>query len=474
MDTLVTVNGAINDFVWGAPCIILIMGVGLFLTIRLKGIQFRNWGFLIKNTYVKAFEGTSKKAQAERAEKGEDEGEITSFQAAMTSVSAVVGSGNIAGVATAIVTGGPGALFWMLVAAVVGMATKFGEIGLGIKYRETLEDGTIVGGPMYYISKGLNARWLGIIVSVLFLFFSVVISAVVDTNTIAGALNEQFGLNPVIAGVIFAILTGIVIFGGIKRIGEVCGLLSPIMAGLYLLAGLIIIIINIGQVPHAIAFIVTSAFNPSAAFGGAAGIGIMTAIRYGLARGIFSNEAGLGSAAVTHSAAKVSMPGEQAIWGPLEVFVDTFIVCTVTGLSIVLSGLWDSGAEGVALTMRAFDALLPGNIGSYIVLGAAILFGYSCLITYYNYMEKAWFNLIGSTKGKIVLRCIWIAFIMIGSVSSLGVVWDLADTANGLIIIPNLIALVILSKQIVEIKEDYYGATLPLYKEHKAAKKAGK
>lgn len=465
-DAIVTINGVINDFVWGAPCIILIMGVGLWMTIKLKGIQFRNWGFLIKNTYVKAF----KQAKDEDAAGTKSEGEITSFQAAMASISAVVGSGNIAGVATAIVAGGPGALFWMLVAALVGMATKFAEIGLGVKYREKLPDGTYAGGPMYYVAAGLKAPWLGKIVAVLFLFFSIVISAVVDTNTMSGALNEAFHLNPIIGGAIFAALTGIVIFGGVKRIGEVCGLLAPFMAGAYLFCGLLVIVLNIGQVPAAIAFIVKSAFNPSAAFGGAAGVTVMSVMRYGMARGIFSNEAGVGSAAVTHSSAKVSMPGEQAIWGPLEVFVDTFIVCTVSGLTIVLSGLWDSGTEGVALTMAAFNKLLPGNWGQYVVLIASVLFGYSCLITYYNYLEKGWINLVGSTKGKSVLRILWIVFIMIGSYSTLGFVWDLADTCNGLIIIPNLIALLIMSKEVIAMKDEFYDKAMPEYLAEKSKK----
>jgi len=465
LDTISNINGTINDFVWGAPCIILIMGVGLWMTIALKGIQFRNWGFLIKNTYVKAFKEAKEDDKA-----GSSEGEITSFQAAMTSVSAVVGSGNIAGVATAIVSGGPGALFWMLVAALVGMATKFAEIGLGIKYREKLPDGTFAGGPMYYVAAGLHAPWLGKIVAILFLFFSIVIAAVVDTNTMAGALNEAFGLNPIVAGGIFAVLTAVVIFGGIKRIGEVCGLLSPFMAGAYLLCGLLVIVLNIGQVPAAIGLIIKAAFDPSAVFGGAAGITVLTVMRYGMARGIFSNEAGVGSAAVTHSSAKVSCPGEQAIWGPLEVFVDTFIVCTVSGLTIVLSGLWDSGKEGVALTMGAFDALLPGTWGKYVVLAASILFGYSCLITYYNYLEKGWINLTGTTKGKFVIRILWIAFIMVGSYSTLGLVWDLADTCNGLIIIPNLIALLIMTKEVIAIKDEYYGKAMPEYLAAKAAK----
>ncbi len=466
MEIIANVNGVINDFVWGAPAIILIMGVGLFFTIALKGIQFKKWGFMIHETYVKAFKGTRK------ASESNETGEISSFQAAMASVSAVVGSGNIAGVATAIVCGGPGALFWMMVAALVGMATKFAEIGLGIKYREKLPDGTYAGGPMYYIAKGLKAPWLGKIVAVLFLFFSVVISAVVDTNTMTMALNESFGFNVIVTGAIFAIITAIVIFGGIKRIGEVCGFLSPIMAGAYLLAGLLIIILNITSVPAAIGQIVVSAFNPSSVFGGAAGVTVLTVMRYGMARGIFSNEAGIGSASVTHAAAQVKTPGEQAIWGPLEVFVDTFIVCLVTGLTIVLSGLWDSGLDGVALTMGAFQKLLPGNFGQYIVLGASILFGFSCLITYYNYLEKAGIYLFKTTKCKWVLRIAWIVFIMVGAFSDLGLVWDLADTCNGLIIIPNLIAIVIMFKQVVKIKDDYYGERLPVYQAEKAARKA--
>ena len=470
MDFIVEINDAVNSFVWGWPAIILIFGVGIYLTIRLKGIQFRNIGFQIHNTYVKTFKDAKKEA------KNDAEGEITSFQAAMASVSAVVGSGNIAGVATAIVSGGPGALFWMLVAAIVGMATKYGEIALGIKYREKAEDGTYVGGPMYYCAKGLHAPWLGKVIAVLFVFFSIVISAVVDTNTMSQALNESFGLNPIVAGVIFAVITGVVIFGGIKRIGEVCGLLSPFMAGAYLLCGLIIIITNITGVPAAIVTIVKAAFTPQAALGGAAGYGIMTAIRYGMARGIFSNEAGLGSASVTHAAAKVSEPGEQAIWGPLEVFVDTCIVCMVTGLTIVLSGLWNGGEEdGVALTMAAFNKLLPGNWGQYVVLAASVLFGFSCLITYYNYLEKSWISLAGKSSksvktSKLIVRIIWLVFILIGSYSDLGLVWDLADTCNGIIIIPNLIALAVMASQIVKIKEDYWAKNLPLYKEEKGKK----
>lgn len=463
MELIGTINGYINDFVWGVPCIVLIMGVGLYLTIVLKGMQFRHWGFMIRQTYVKAF---TKKEDA-------GDGDITSFQAAMVSVSAVVGSGNIAGVATAIVLGGPGALLWMILAALVGMATKFAEIGLGIKYREKMPDGSWAGGPMYYLSKGLHQKWLGGLFAILMIFAGFMISAVVDTNTMTAALNEQFGFNPLICGAVFAVLTGIVIFGGITRIGEVCGLLSPFMAGAYLLCGLLVIILNIGQLPSAIAQIFSLAFNPQAAGGGLAGASVAMVMRYGLARGIFSNEAGVGTAAITHSSAKVNTPGEQAIWGPLEVFVDTIIVCTISGLTIIMSGLWDSGADGAALTMRAFDSLLPGHFGSYVVLGAVMLFGFSCLISWYNYVEKAGESLWGP-KCKPVLKGLWLIFIMIGSYTTLGIAWDLADTANGLMIIPNLIGILLLSKEVVKIKNDYYDTALPADRAAQEAKKAAK
>jgi len=460
MEFIETVNGYINDFVWGVPCIILIMAVGIIMTVCLKGIQFCNWGFMVKQTYVKAFT---------KKDEGGD-GDISSFQAAMVSVSAVVGSGNIAGVATAIVLGGPGALFWMLVAALVGCATKFAEIALGIKYRKKMSDGSWAGGPMYYLSEGLHQKWLGTLFAIFMIFAGFMISAVVDTNTMSAAINEQFGVNPVVSGVIFMVLTGVVIIGGITRIGEVCGLLSPLMAGAYLLCGLLVIILNIGRLPMAIGQILSLAFNPQAAGGGLAGASILMVMRYGFARGIFSNEAGIGTAAITHASAKVSEPGEQAIWGPLEVFVDTFVVCTISGLAVIMSGLWDTGIDGAALTMRAFDTLLPGHFGSYVVLGAEILFGFSCLISWYNYVEKAGDYLWG-TKAKNALKILWLVFILVGSYTTLGLAWDLADTANGLMIIPNAIGIILLSKEVIKIKEEYYGRELPKYLAEKAAKK---
>ena len=449
MDRIIAINDTINGIVWGWPMIVMIFGVGLFLSVRLGFPQLTHFGFLLRQTVKKVF---SKEAQRAAEQKP---GEITSFQAAMVSISAIVGSGNIAGVATAIVLGGPGALFWMLLAAFVGMATKFTEIALGVKYRRLNPDKTFQGGTMYYIADGLGQKWLAVIFSVLVICVYFVIAPIVDTNTMAGALKERFGVPPAASGVVFAALTGIVVFGGIKRIGRVCEIISPFMAGAYILGGLFIIILNFSEVPAAIAVIVRGAFNPASVTGGAVG-SIFLAVRYGLARGIFSNEAGVGTAAMVHSGAKVDTPIEQAVWGPIEVFLDTILVCTISALAIVLSGLWrNSDLEGAALTMRAFDQLLPGDWGGLICLGAVLLFGYSCLISCYTYAERAAIYLVGP-KSRMPIRVLWVAATLAGSMTTLGFAWDLADTFNGLMIFPNLIAIALLSGQVVKLKNEYF------------------
>ena len=459
MELIYSINSTVNGIVWGLPIIVLIFGTGLFYTIRLGFPQFRQFGFLIHETVVKAF---SKKEGPQE----EKTGDLTSFQAAMVSVSAIVGSGNIAGVASAIVVGGPGAVFWMLIAAALGMCSKFAEIALGIKYREVKPDGTVAGGCMYYIKNGLKNKWLAVIFSILVICVYFVIACIVDTNTIAIAMNERFGTPTILTGLVLAAGTAVVVFGGISRVGRVCELLSPFMAGAYILGGLLIIVLNIGQVPAAIAQIITAAFNPAAATGGAVG-SIFIAMRYGFARGMFSNEAGMGTAAMVHSGAQVDEPIEQAVWGPVEVFLDTCLVCSISALAIVLSGLWADGSlDGAALTMAAFDKLLPGGWGGLICLGAVILFGYSCLISCYTYAERAAEFMFGSGVKKII-RVLWIITIVIGSQTTLGFAWDLADTFNGLMIIPNLIAILLMSKEVVELKNDYWARKFPEYKNKK-------
>lgn len=461
LKTVADINSVVNDFVWGVPIIALILCTGLFFTIRLGAPQFRYIGFLFWSTVKKAF---SKKDEDEK-----HPGEISSFQAAMISVSAIVGSGNIAGVATAVVMGGPGALFWMIIAAVIGMTSKFAEIALGIKYREVHPDGSVSGGAMYYIANGLGQRWLGVIFSIIVIIVYFIIGAIVDTNTIALAVEAKFGVTPLITGIILAVAAAIVIFGGISRIGRVCELLSPFMAGSYILAGIAIILINITQVPAAIGMIVEGAFSPAGVTGGAVG-SMFVCMRYGLARGMFSNEAGMGTAAMVHSNAKVKQAGEQACWGPVEVFLDTVLVCSVSGIAIVLSGLYDTGLDGAALTMAAFDKLLPSGIGGFVCLGAVILFGYSCLITVFNYAERAGEFVFGSGCKKYI-RVLWIITIVIGSQTTLGMAWDLADTFNGIMVFINLIAILLLSKEVVQLKKEYWDTALPVYQESKKNKK---
>lgn len=447
MQLLKEITDFVNGIVWGAPLLALIFATGVYFTIRLGFFQFRHPVFLVKNTIVKAFK--------KKDEKDVALGELTSFQAAMTSVSAIVGSGNIAGVATALVAGGPGALFWMIVAAMFGMASKFAEITLGIKYREMNDDGTVSGGAMYYLEKGLHQKWLGILFSILAIPFAFVISGVVDTNTIATTLYDHFQIPTLITGLILAAVVGVIVFGGGKRVGYVCSLVAPFMGGAYVIAGLVLILVNIGSLPAALAEIVRCAFTPTALAGGAVG-SVFMCIKNGVARGMYSNEAGLGTAAMVHSGAKVNHPVEQGVWGPVEVFLDTILVCTITALSIVMSGLWKSGEfDGASLTVAAFQKMLPGNIGFYISIGSVVLFGFSCLISYYVYAEQAATYIFGK-KSRFVIRVLWIVAVVVGSQSTLGFVWDLADTFNGLMIIPNLIGILLLSNEVVSLKKDYF------------------
>ncbi len=437
------INGKINELVWGPYMIFLLLGVGIFLSARLGFLQFRKFGYIIKNTIGKAFKST------------EGDGSISSGKAALTSIAAVVGTGNVAGVATAVALGGPGAVFWMWVSALFGMATKFSEVTLGIHYREKKGNGEFSGGAMYYISKGLKSKILGGFFAVMVIVAYFVVGAIVDTNSMCHSIEAQFGIPPLATGIVFSILAGAVILGGISRISNVCQFLTPFMCGLYVAAGLGIIILNIQQVPSAFAEIVRSAFTPAGATGGFAGTPFMVMLTKGMARGMFSNEAGLGSSPIIHASAKVSHPVEQGIWGATEVFVDTIIVATITGLAIVISGEWKSGLDGAALTMKSFETALPGTIGSYIVMFSIVLFGFSCLISANYYCEKAAEYLFGE-KSVMPLRILWCIFIVIGSVGGLGFVWDLADTCNGLMAVPNLIALVALSPVVVKLTREYF------------------
>lgn len=446
MQAITELLSSINTIVWGPGMLVLILGVGLFLQIGLKLMPILNIG----TSFKLMWQGRSVDAA------GEKSGEIPPYQALMTALSATVGTGNIAGVATAIFLGGPGALFWMWCTALVGMATKFAEAVLAVNYREVDENGSYVGGPMYYIKNGLGKRWAWM--GTLFAIFGAIagfgIGNSVQSNSVASVLHANFGLPLWITGLTLMLLTGAVLLGGLKRIGAVAGTLVPVMAIAYLLAALVVLAINAEAIPSAIALICQQAFTATAAEGGFAGAAVWAAIRFGVARGIFSNEAGLGSAAIAHAAAQTNSPVRQGLIAMLGTFVDTIIICSITGLVIVTSGLWTSGESGAALTSAAFAAALPG-VGNYLVAISLAVFAFTTILGWSVYGERCAEFLFGVRVVK-PFRVLWILAIPVGAVVELDVVWLLADTLNALMAVPNLVALAILSPVVFRLSREYF------------------
>ena len=444
MEAIVAFNSWLNGIVWGPPFMVLLIGTGLYLTIRLGFFQFVKLGLSWKQSFGRFFRKT----------KEEEGGAISSFQAVSSAMAATIGVGNIAGVATAIALGGPGAVFWMWISALVGMATKFGEAALGVKYREIDAEGNVQGGVMYYIEKGLGSgwKWLAVVYAFLAGIAALGIGNMVQANTMAAALETGFGIPPIATGIGAVILVGLVILGGIKRIGATAAKLVPFMAIVYIIGALVVILTRVSEVPGAFGQIFYYAFNPSAATGGFAGAAVAASIRYGIARGIFSNEAGLGAASIVHAQAKNS-PVRQGMWGIWEVFIDTIVVCTMTALVILVTGALPSGATGAALASTAFDTGLPGPGGVIVLFGLA-LFSYTTMLTWSFYGEKSWEYIFGK---KVVLpyRLIFLAFLLVGAVGGLVLIWDVADTLNGLMAAPNLIALLVLAGVLVKEKNAY-------------------
>lgn len=443
MNWFVEFNDWLNSIVWGPPMLVLIVGTGVYLSSRLSFLQVRRFGFVMRNTLYKIFEKQTM-----------GEGEITPFQALATALAATVGTGNIAGVATAIAAGGPGAIFWMWVSAFFGMATKFGEIVLAVKYREKTDEGGFAGGPMYYITRGLKLKWLAVVFAVFGALASFGIGNMVQSNSVADAMLATFGIPRIFTGVTLTLLTGIVIIGGLKRVAQFTEKIVPIMAAFYILGALAIIVLRITEVPMALGLIFGNAFTPAAAAGGFLGSTVQRAIRYGIARGVFSNEAGLGSAPIAHAAAMTDHPVRQGLWGVFEVFVDTIVICTLSALAILVTGVWTTGASGARLTTMAFNQGLPGP-GGYIVAIGIALFAYSTVIGWAFYGERCVEYLLGSAAGR-VYRLIYLPFIIVGSIGGLKLVWDVADTLNGLMAIPNLIALLGLSGVIISLTKDFF------------------
>ena len=459
-ETIGKVLNKIDDLVWGIPLIVLILAVGIFLTIRLRGIQFTK--------LIKAI-----KLIKENESDGEH-GEVSGFAALCTALSATIGTGNIVGVATALVTGGPGALFWMWIAALLGTATKFSECMLALKYREVAEDGHIVGGPFYYIEKGMGKNWKWL--AKVFAFFGVGvglfgIGTFTQVNGISSAVNNFFDPNNawsvslfgntyswtvVITGILLTLCVGLVIIGGLKRISRVAEIIVPFMAILYVFSALLVILVNITAVPAAVVEIVQSAFGMRAAAGGALGA-ILVAMQKGIARGIFSNEAGLGSAPIAAAAAQTSEPVKQGLISMMGTYIDTIVICTLTGLTIVITGAWDMGLEGVAVTTKAFQMGLPfpDQVSAFILMICLVFFAFTTILGWDYYSERCLEYLTGGNL-KVVkgYRWLYILAIFIGPYMTVAAVWTIADIFNGLMALPNIVALLALNGVIVaEVKK---------------------
>jgi AGCS family alanine or glycine:cation symporter len=428
LERIAAANGWLNGYVWGWPMIVLLLGTGVLLTVLTGAVQFRYLGFALREVLGKL-----------RQPKSSEPGSVSPFQAVATALASTVGVGNIAGVATAISIGGPGALFWLWVSGVLGMCTKFSEIVIAMHYREPDASGTMRGGAMYTLKRGLGLGWLGTVFAALVALAAFGIGNMVQANSVADSLRASFGIAPELTGVAMVVLTAVVILGGIKRIGEVTEILVPFMALLYLGGGLLVLLRFAGEVPGAIALAFNSAFSGAAATGGFAGATMMMALRYGVARGLFSNEAGLGSAPMVHAAARTDHPVRQGLYGIFEVFVDTILVCSITGLVILCTGVWSGGATGAALAGEAFSVGLPGTAGNLVVTVSLLLFAFSTLIGWSYYGETGVVYLFG-TKAAGPYRLLWLVFIYLGAVGSLHLVWDIADTLNGLMALPNLVS----------------------------------
>lgn len=445
METITNIVKAINGFVWGPAMLVAILGTGLFLMIGLRVMPILKLGHGFKSLW--------------QGRKGEGEGDISPFNTLMTSLSATIGTGNIAGVATAVFIGGPGALFWMWCTALVGMATKYAEAVCAVRFREVDERGKHVGGPMYYIRNGLGKQWTWLAIAFAFFgaFAGFGIGNGVQANSVANTLHDTFGISKYFSGGLLMVLVGLVLVGGISWIANVAGKLVPFMAIFYVVTGLVVLAIQVDQIPHALSLVFQHAFTPTAAEGGFAGAAVWLAIQWGVARGVFSNEAGLGSAPIAHAAAQTKGPVQQGVVAMLGTFIDTIILCTITGLVILTSGMWTSGNNGGTLSSVAFETVLPGWGGNLVAV-ALTLFAFTTLLGWSYYSERCVEYLLG-VRAILPFRVLWVAAIPLGAIVELKFVWLLADTLNALMAIPNLIALLLLSPVVFTLTREHFNRT---------------
>ena len=449
----------IDEFVWGIPLIVLILGVGIYLTVRLVFLPLIRLPRAFRYMFAKESGG---------------KGEVSSFGALCTALSATIGTGNIVGVATAIVAGGPGAMFWMWLAAFFGMATKFAEGVLAVKYRKVYADGHALGGPFYYIERGLGPKfkWLAVLFAVFGMCVGLFgIGTFTQVNSISSAVNEiipsqtvsflggKYTVSTMVSGAILTLIVALVLIGGVKRIAKVSEAVVPFMALIYILFGLIVLFANITAIPAALKQIFVGAFNPRAVAGGAAG-SMLVAMQMGIARGIFSNEAGLGSAPIAAAVASTREPVRQGLVSMTGTFIDTLVVCTMTGLTIVITGSWNIGLEGVSVTMNAFSDGLPGVLGTagpVILLICLIFFAFTTILGWNFYGERCLEYLVGRNKKAILAyRVLYILAVFIGPYMTIQAVWDIADIFNGLMAIPNLIAIILLSGEVVRLSKSFF------------------
>lgn len=435
METVQKINAFINGIVWGPLMLCALLGIGIYFTVRMKFFQIRHFRVWWNATFLSLFR---KENDCQRKDR------ISPFQAMATALAGAIGTGNIVGVAGAITLGGPGAVFWMQIAAVFGMATVYVENVLGVRYREK-KNGRFVGGPMYYIEKGLHCKWGAVLFAVFCTFAALGMGNMTQANSAAGALQYCFQIPPEISGIVLAVLTGIIIFGGIDRIAALTEKLIPLMAILYILASLAVLAMHFSNIPAAIENIFVSAFDLRAASGGFLGYGMARALKYGISRGVFSNEAGLGSSPIVHAAADTEDPSRQGMWGMFQVFTDTIVLCSLMALCIIASDCAVPGADGIALSIAVFEGSL-GIAGKIFISLSIVVFAFATLVSWCYYGERSLEYLTG---GRFIqcYRFLYAAVAYLGSVTSISLVWEISDTLNGLMAIPNLAALLLLSKK---------------------------
>ncbi len=428
----------IKNLVWSTPLLLLLLGTGIYLTIILKGVQFRYLGYALRQVIA--------------PERKNSEGDISHFESLMTTLAGAIGTGTIVGVATAITVGGLGSMFWMWVTAFLGMATKYAESLLAVKYRSLDEKGEMIGGPMQYIEKGLGWKWMATLFAIFGVLAAIGTGNLVQVNAIAESINHVWSINPWITGIVLFVITGLVVVGGVKSIGHVAGVLVPLMALFYMMGGLMILILHFDRIPEAFSLIISSAFNGQAAVGGFAGSTVMMAVQMGVSRSVFSNEAGLGISSIAAASARTDSPGRQAMINMTGALISTVIVCSVTGLVLAVTGLLgETNETGIALSgatmaIKAFSSTIYG--GEYIVSVGLILFAFSTVIAWALYGEKCAEYIFG-VKGALVYRLIYTLIVIPGAALKMDLAWLLADIMNGLMVIPNLIALIALSSVIV-------------------------